>query len=234
MIRPSLVVLSIFSFALILTVVPAQLGEVAGQPHFNVSLGGTNTIYVTMINQAPYPLPIRVILPQLISKDVNAITPTLKAYPMVANIPPNSELNINLTVYMPEGTNKAGYTWSGILQVVTEPNTTANSGATGATIIEGVAKIVSITATAHVTTIYDYLAPAAIVIAVVAIAAGILVARRKGMFAKKAPKAIATKGVAKKGKGARRKRKARKGRKEPARARRGRTGTRRARRRRRR
>ena len=134
-----------------------------------------------MINEAPYPLPIRVILPSLTSTDANAITPVITASPMEAPYPP-IRTSINVTVQMPGGTNKPGYSWGGILQVLTVPNSTATGGgATGATIIEGVAKIISITAAPHVTTIWDYLLPIAIV-AIIVVAAGILVARRKGML----------------------------------------------------
>ena len=39
-----------------------QLGEVAGQPTFNMTLGSTNTIAITVVNQAPYPYPLPVIV----------------------------------------------------------------------------------------------------------------------------------------------------------------------------
>ena len=44
----SLAVLSFFSFLLLsVSLTTAQLGEVAGQPHFNVSIGGSQTITIT-------------------------------------------------------------------------------------------------------------------------------------------------------------------------------------------
>ncbi len=216
--RTSLAVLSLFSFLFLFSSIStAQLGEVAGQPHFNVSIGGSNSIQITVINEATYPLPVRVILPSLTSTDANAITPDLTANPMVATIPAGKELNINLTVRMPGGTNKPGYSWSGILQVVTAPNSTSG-GSTGATIIEGVAKIVSISAIKSTFNIYDYLIPAVIVIIVVA---AIVVAYKKGMFARKKkaqPTAAKTKAAAtRKGKKvAAKSRRARKGKKSGA------------------
>jgi hypothetical protein len=180
--RYSLAVFSLFSFLLFFSMVSsAQLGEVAGQPHFNVSLGGSNSINITVINEATYPLPITVLLPTLTSTDPNAITPGIMAYPMHAVIPAGKELQINITVHMPEGTNKPGYSWSGILQVLTVPNSSSGGGG-GASIIEGVAKIVSISATKHVASIWDYIVPIGVVVIIVAAVAGILVARSKGML----------------------------------------------------
>jgi hypothetical protein len=181
--RPSLAVFSLFSFLLLFTSVSvAQLGEVAGQPHFMVSLGGTNTITITVVSQAPYPLPVKVILPTLTSKDANAITPTITASVMEGSIPPGGDLHINVTVYMPGGTNKLGYNWTGVMQVIAVPNSTSGSGG-GAQIMEGVAKIVTITATAHMESIWDWLTPVlVVVIIIVAVAVVIFAARRKGML----------------------------------------------------
>ena len=177
-----LLALSICSFLLIASISAAQLGEVAGQPHFNVSIGSSNTLTVTVTNQAQYPLPIKVILPTLMSNDANAITPGVAASPMAGNIPAEGQLQINVTVYMPGGTNMPGYTWTGIMQVLAVPANSSSSGGMGASILAGVAKVITVTATegVHATKTYDYITPLGIAAIIVA-SAGLLAAyRRKG------------------------------------------------------
>jgi hypothetical protein len=189
--KSTLAVLSLFSFLLIFSSISvAQLGEVAGQPSFNVSIGNSNTLVITVINQASYPLPIKVILPPLVSKDANAITPTVTAFPLVGNIPAQGEMKINVTVYMPGGTNKPGYTWQGVLQVITVPTPAASGsgGATGASILEGVAKIVTVTAKPYVFNIDNYIVYIVIAVVAVIAAVGVLVARSKGMLGGRAKK----------------------------------------------
>jgi len=195
--RSSLAVISLFSFFLIFTSISgAQLGEVAGQPHFNVSLGGTNSITITVVNQAAYALPVRVILPSLTTTAPNAITPRVTTSITDGFVPAGGNLRINITVYMPGGTNKPGYTWTGVMQVVTVPNSSVSGG--GAQILEGVAKIITITATAHVSSLWDYL-PVAIV-AVVAVVAVVVVAVlfKKGIIGKKTGAARAAEPAARK------------------------------------
>lgn len=176
--RSSLVAFSLFSFILITSIAAAQLGEVAGQPTFNTSIGGTNTIQITIINQANYQLPVKVILPVLTTKDANTITPTVTAAPMVGNVPPDGQLHINVTVYVPGGTNKPGDSWTGVLQIVTIPTTSSSAG--GATILEGVAKVVTINAGQPTFNISDYLIPIAVVVIVAVAAAGVYMMRKKG------------------------------------------------------
>jgi len=169
--RSSLAVLSLFSFLLLFTSISvAQLGEVAGQPHFNVSIGARETLPVILVDQASYPLPVRVMLPTLTSKDANAISPILSASPMEGNIPADGELQINVTAYMPGGTNKPGYTWTGVMQIITVPTNASAPSAGGASILEGVAKIITVTATQHVSSLWDYLVPAVVVVVVIAAA----------------------------------------------------------------
>ncbi len=186
--KSSLAVLSLFSFLLIFTTVSvAQLGEVAGQPHFLVNLGGSNSIVITILSQAGYPLPIKVILPTLTSTDANAITPIVTATPMEANVPVGGDLYINVTVHMPEGTNKPGYSWSGVLQVVAVSNSSSGGGAQ---ILEGVAKIVSVTAEQHVPSIWDYLWLMILIVAIVVAIVVVFFLRSRGMLGGRAAKAV--------------------------------------------
>lgn len=186
--KSGLAVFSLFSFLLIFSSISvAQLGEVAGQPTINVSIGSSNSVIITVVNQAGTPLPVKVILPSLVSKDANAITPTVTASPLEANVPAGGSLNINLSVYMPGGTNKPGYTWTGIMQIVTVPTSSGTGSGEGAAIIEGVAKIVTVNAAQHIPSIWDYLWLIVLVVIVIVVAIVVLVGRSKGMLgAKKA------------------------------------------------
>ena len=180
--KSALAALSIFSFLLIFTSISAaQLGEVAGQPHFNVSIGSSNSIIITVVNQAGYPLPVKVLLPNLLSKTANTVTPVVTAVPMEGNVPSGGDLHINVTVYMPGGTNMPGDTWTGIMQVVTVSNSSSGSGG-GAQILEGVAKIVTVTATAHISSLWDYLWIAVVIVVIVVILVVLLLLRSRGML----------------------------------------------------
>ena len=85
--KSALAALSIFSFLLIFTSTqrPARRGR--GEPHFNVSIGSSNSIIITVVNQAGYPLPVKVLLPNLLSKTANTVTPVVTAVPMAGNVP---------------------------------------------------------------------------------------------------------------------------------------------------
>jgi hypothetical protein len=187
--KSGLAVLSLFSFLLIFSSISvAQLGEVAGQPTVNVSIGSSNSVIITVVNQAGTPLPVKVILPSLVSKDANAITPTVSANPLEGNVPAGGDLHINLTVYMPGGTNKPGYTWTGIMQIVTVPTTSGAGAGGGAAIIEGVAKIVTVNAAQHISSIWDYLWIIVLVVVIVVVAIVVLIAKMKGMLGGKKAK----------------------------------------------
>ncbi|MEM3791242.1 MAG: hypothetical protein QXL16_00745 [Candidatus Micrarchaeaceae archaeon] len=138
---------SCFAFFLLLMICSmrtahAQLGEVAGEPFFNVSIGSKETIQVTIINAGSTPLPFKVILPTL-NNIVNTTQPSVSADPMNGTILPSSSIGINITVYMPYDKRNIGHTWTGILQVVEISNRTPMLS-TGAVVLSGVAKIITI------------------------------------------------------------------------------------------
>lgn len=175
------VYLAALSILLFTALVPvAQLGEIAGQPHFNVSLGGSETINITIINQGNAPLPFRIVLPTLTTIP-NTTTPIVTATPLNSSIPPHSNSKISVTVHMPEGKNRPGLTWTGILQIVELSTNSTSSGGASASVVEGVAKIVTITSTAHVFSIWDIVPYAIVIIVIVAVVVGVWHYRRRKM-----------------------------------------------------
>ncbi len=138
-----------FSFLLILTIlvstiVYAQLGEVAGPVAFDVNISSSQTLQLNVINSGNSPIFYKIILPALVSHQVNSTTPNItSSTPLIGTIMPYEQMSVNLTVYMPSGKNKPGYSWSGIVQVV---ETTNQTQAGGAVVQGGVAKIISISA----------------------------------------------------------------------------------------
>lgn len=164
-----LLLISILLIGSTILVSSAQLGEIAGQPTIPVNLGGSNSVNITVVNQGSTPLPIRVVLPML-NTIKNTTTPIVTASPMNGSIPPNSEFVIKLTVYMPSAKNKAGLSWTGIMQIIEVPPNTPASATSSAQIIAGVAKIVTIDSIAPVFDIYEYLIPAIVIIVIVVVA----------------------------------------------------------------
>ncbi len=135
--------LFILSF-LVLGIASAQLGEVAGPVSFNVNISSSQTIQLNVINSGSSPISYKVILPQLVAQQVNSTAPNItSSTPLVGTIMPYTQFPINLTVYMPSGNNKPGYSWSGVVQVI---ETTNQTQAGGAVVQSGVAKIISISA----------------------------------------------------------------------------------------
>lgn len=166
----------------------AQLGEVAGQPSFNVSLGSSESITVTIINEGSVPLPFKVILPTL-NTIANTTTPSVTASPMSGSIAPNSDTSINVTVNMPSNSKNLDHTWTGVMQIVENSAvSTSGSSGEGAVIVEGVAKIITITASPPKFNIFEIIVPAVIVVAVAG--AGVaLYYRNKGKKALESRKA---------------------------------------------
>ncbi|MGC8622420.1 MAG: hypothetical protein ACP5UC_00435 [Candidatus Micrarchaeia archaeon] len=175
----------------------AQLGEVAGQPSFNVSLGGSESQTITIINEGSVPLPFRVVLPSL-NTIANTTTPAVTAFPMSGSIAPNSEFEINVTVHMPSNSKNLGHTWTGVMQII-ENSTISTSGASGegAVIVEGVAKIITITASQPKFNILEIIVPAIIVVA--AVGAGVALYYRnkskKALASRKTKRAAVAKAV---------------------------------------
>ena len=139
----SMLVLSfIVSFA---AVSSAQLGEQAGQPNLNVSLGSTVTFNYSVLNSGSSPINFTVILPVLNTIPHNT-TPTVTVTPMGGVLQPHSQQVVSIKVYMPSG-DKVGLTWQGVLQVVEGSYSTSSSGGASAVITAGVAKILTIHST---------------------------------------------------------------------------------------
>ncbi|MGC8687673.1 MAG: hypothetical protein ACP5RM_03170 [Candidatus Micrarchaeia archaeon] len=182
----------------------AQLGEQAGQPFFNVSVGSSQTINYSIFNSGSTPIGFQVILPTLNTIPNNA-TPTISVTPMNGTLAPNSQQKISVTVYMPAG-DKPYLKWQGVLQVV-ETTVLQTSGAgMGATIRAGVAKIVTIeSAPPKPIPIAYYIASAAIAVLIIAVAAYLLISRNRSKNAKrmamqrKAAMAVKARVAAKKG-----------------------------------
>ncbi len=123
----------------------AQLGEVAGQLTMNVSIGSSNSLPFTLVNGGTAPIDFRIVLPTMSSSSSNAV-PAVVVRPMNGTIPPGSEMVLNVTVSLPSSQGiKPGTSWTGILQAVVAGNGSVIEGS-GASIQEGVAKIVTVTA----------------------------------------------------------------------------------------
>jgi hypothetical protein len=163
--------LAIFSFFIFSSVSVAQLGEVAGEPTFYVNISGSYSYNYTFINQGSSPIPFKTIITSFKTSAKNATSPIVTAVPASGTIPPNSQIHMRVNVYLPAKNNTAGMKWQGVLEVVVNstPNTTG-----GAVINEGVAKVVTIVATApkpnYTAEILVILAIAVIVIVVAAFA----------------------------------------------------------------
>ena len=137
--------LAVFSFSILSTTAHAQLGEVAGEPTFYVNISGTYSYNYTFINEGAAPIPFKTIITNFKTTAKNATEPTVTAYPMSGTIPPNSQIKVRVNVYLPAKNNTPGMKWQGVLEVVVN-STSSSTG--GAVIDEGVAKIVTIVATA--------------------------------------------------------------------------------------
>jgi hypothetical protein len=155
------------SFASLVTY--AQFGEIAGQLHTNVSVGSSNSVTFTLVNDGSTPIRFEILTPpQFQSATPNTVVPVVTASPMNGTIAPSSEFSINITVYVPAAKNNTpGTRWTGIIQAVVVSN---SSGliSSGANIQEGVAKIITITAQSPKPSILPYVVAAAIAVAVVA------------------------------------------------------------------
>jgi len=145
----------------------AQLGEVAGPLSYNVSLGGTETLNMTIFNSGTVPLPYKVIPPLFKTSTANTTKPVITIAPMEGVLQPRQSQKIAVTITIPAQHNKPGYYWSGILQVLEVSNSTQQ----GVAVIQGgVAKGVNVTATPSTFDPLEVAIPAAIIIIIAAIA----------------------------------------------------------------
>jgi uncharacterized protein (UPF0333 family) len=175
----------ILLFLFLLFIIPishAQLGEQAGQPFLNVSLGGSGTFNYSILNSGSAPIGYQVILPTLNTIPNNA-TPTVSVFPMNGTLAPNSHQTIEILVSMPSG-DKPYLKWNGVLQVVEASASQSNQSGMGAVIRAGVAKIVTIESAPpkSIPVIY-YVIAAVIVIIIIITIIYLFVKRRKAKAA---------------------------------------------------
>ncbi len=176
----------------------AQLGEQAGQPTLNVSVGGSAVFNYSVMNSGSSTINFTVILPVLNTIPHNA-TPTVTITPMSGSLPPGGSKTISIRVSVPSG-DKVGLKWQGVVQVVEVVPSVSSSGGLGATINAGIAKILTIYSTAPKTSPILYYIIAIVVVAVIAVAAYyLLVIRRARAEAQRRKKTMKIISKAKKG-----------------------------------
>ncbi|MCL5680207.1 MAG: hypothetical protein M1465_02620 [Candidatus Marsarchaeota archaeon] len=137
-----LLLLSFSLFLILGTMAYAQLGEQAGQPSFNISVGSSSTFNYSILNSGSSPIPFKVVPPTLNIIPHNA-TPIVTVVPMNGTLAPNSQQVISIRVSIPYS-DKPYLKWQGILSVVEVSPTQNITGGTGAVIEAGIAKIVTI------------------------------------------------------------------------------------------
>ncbi|MGC8694066.1 MAG: hypothetical protein ACP5RI_00370 [Candidatus Micrarchaeia archaeon] len=131
----------IFLFALS-TFTFSQLGQEAGQPYINVSVGSTSNYSYLIFNSGSNSIYYQVVLPTL-NNIPNSITPTVLVTPMNGTLAPDSQQVINIKVSIPS--NDAPYLkWQGILQIIETSSIQNSTSGMGIVIREGIAKILTI------------------------------------------------------------------------------------------
>ncbi len=145
-----LVLTLILSSSMLFAVPSAQLGEVAGQIHFHVPLGGSQTLQLSLLNEGNTSIGVQVNPPQNLQITsnamlaVNQITPKVYIAPQNVTLPAHGEVNVNVSVFMPMNNTPDIVTWQGYISSQEVTNQT-NPG--GAVVIEGVGKVFTISAT---------------------------------------------------------------------------------------
>lgn len=132
----------VLSLILIVGVASSQFGMMAGQPHLNVYIGGSNTTNITLMNTGSMPISFNVILP-VFPNLKNESVPNVTMSVTSGTIPPHQNMKIYITASLPKNGVKANDTWEGVIQFVQVANTT-NPG--GAVVASGLAKILTVTA----------------------------------------------------------------------------------------
>ncbi len=123
------------------TISQACIGEVAGHIHFNVSAGGNETLQMQVFNSCRNTSIGFASFAQL-QPVINKTTPRITISPKNGTLAPSQNEFINITVFMPANAI-VNSTWSGGAAVIEESNST---GASGASLQSGVAKILTATA----------------------------------------------------------------------------------------
>ncbi len=156
-IKPSHAVLLLAILAALVPLAYGQIGEVAGQLNFQIQVGHSQTLTLTVLNEGSTPIGFAVLAPsgsqlQVTSarnSTVGQTRPTIVVYPMNGTIPARGAATINVTVSMPLNDTPGKASYEGIIQVLQSSNQT-NPG--GAVLQEGVAKIFSVGAIPSTTT----------------------------------------------------------------------------------
>ncbi len=126
----------------------AQLGEEAGALNFQVQIGHTQTLQLTLANGGSTPIGFRVQTPK-VSQENNQITPNITISPLYGTIAPYSTFPVNVTVFMSINNTPGAATWNIQISAV-EASNASNPG--GAVIQAGVLKIATIQAISSTTT----------------------------------------------------------------------------------
>ena len=156
----------------------AQLGEEAGQPFINVSVGSSATFNYLILNSGSNSIAYQIILPTLNNIPKNT-TPTVLVTPMNGTLAPHSQQLISIAVQMPSS-DKPYLKWQGILQVIEISAQQNSTSGMGAVIREGVAKIVTIESLPPLPLpFYVYIIIAIIVVIVIAVIIYLIRRRRK-------------------------------------------------------
>ncbi len=191
--------LAIFSLFIVSgTLAYAQLGEQAGQPFFNISVGSSSTFNYSILNSGSAPIGYSVVLPTLNTIPNNA-TPTVAVTPMNGTLAPDSQQVISIRASIPSS-DKPYLKWQGVLSIVETAPVANVTGGAGAIIREGVAKIVTIESAPPkgVPLIYYVIVVFAIVIVAVAATYAMIARKKSRMAAKKRANAAKIKAKLKK------------------------------------
>ena len=135
------------------TTIP-PIGEVAGPLNFQVPVGHSETLHQwTIIDGGDTPLNFMIDVPGSLQVTSSANSsegqtiPTVTAFPLNGTIQPHGMFVVNVTVYMPLNNTPGQTSWEGLISAVEVTNQSNSGGAFGAVILQGVAKVLSITST---------------------------------------------------------------------------------------
>lgn len=126
--------------ALMLGTGSAQLGEVAGKVHFNVTPGSANTLQMIVFNAGSGRISFVVVSPRFEPSE-NESPPTVTVFPRNGTLGPRQDIDLNITILAPRNATP-GTNFSGVVEVI---QVSANTTAGGAQVNPGVAKIITAT-----------------------------------------------------------------------------------------
>lgn len=199
----NLALTSLLIFLMFSGISQACIGEVASHVHFNVSVGSSETLQMQIFNSCRNQSVNFNAFAQL-QPVINQTTPTITVSPKNGTLAPSENQFINITVSVPSN-DTINTTWSGGAAAIESANATQVSGAS---LESGVAKILTVTATAPLKSTFPYAliaVIAAVMIIAVIIASSLLHLHHKS---KKSGAAAEGKAAGKKGEAVGRKRRA--------------------------